>query len=101
MAFVMPKDMKPELVPKPSTEMLEVTEYPPGKFAVMQFNGEYDRRKSDYERIEQENIDRLREWIGTKEKIDEDQRPIFSVFDPPGTPGIMRRNEVMIRLLLQ
>ena len=52
MAFVMPKDMKPELVPKPSTEMLEVSEYPPGKFAVMQFNGDFDRRSSDYERIE-------------------------------------------------
>ena len=92
MAFVMPKDMRPELVPKPSTGMLEVSEYPPGKFAVLRFKGNFNTRNRDNHRVEQENINRLRDWIGTKEKIDEEQRPIFSVFDPPWTPGIMRRN---------
>ena len=101
MAFVMPKDMRPELVPKPSTGMLEVSEYPPGRFAVMRFNGFFNSSSRDFHRAEQEKIDRLREWIGTKEQIDKDQKPIFSVFDSPWTPAIMRRNEVMIRLLIK
>ncbi len=63
----MPKDMKPELVPKPSTGMLEVSEYPPGRFAVLRFKGNFNRKNRDSQRIERENIDRLREWIGTKE----------------------------------
>ena len=101
MAFVMPKDMKPEQVPKPSTGELEVSEYPPGRFAVLRFSGRFDKRDKEFNLIERENIDRLREWIGTKEQIDESQKPIFSVFDPPGTPDSQRRNEVMIRLLTQ
>ena len=81
--------------------MLEVTEYPPGRFAVMRFNGDFNSRNRDFNRVGQEKIDILREWIGTKQKIDKDQKPIFGVFDPPWTPGIMRRNEVMIRLLMK
>ncbi len=63
----MPKDMKPELVPIPYSEKLEVSEYPPGRFAVMRFNGFFNSSSRDFHRAEQEKIDRLREWIGTKE----------------------------------
>ena len=97
-AFVMPKDMKPELVPKPSTGLVEVSEYPAGKFAVLRFDGNLDRKDSDFNKIESENIDKLRKWVGTTEQIDEDQEPIWSVFDAPWTPGFWRRNELMIRL---
>ena len=46
--------------------MLEVTEYPPGRFAVMRFNGDFNSRNRDFNRVGQEKIDILREWIGTK-----------------------------------
>ena len=47
----------------------------------------------------QENLIRLKEWIGDTELIDDSEKPIFAMYDPPWTPSCVRRNEVMIKLM--
>jgi hypothetical protein len=90
MAFVMPAKLKTADVPKPKDEQLRVRELEAGRFAVLRYSG---RRNADNEA---RSLERLRAWMkagGLKEL----SPPIYGYFDPPWTPGFLRRNEVMLR----
>ncbi len=91
MSFVMPRAMKPAEVPQPQNAQVAVGSIPGGTFAVLRFGG---RRRAT---SETEAVDRLAAWM-QQENLVAVGEPIFGYFDPPWTPGSLRRNEVMRRV---
>ena len=91
MAFVMPANTTASGVPKPADGSLTVRELPAGRFAVLRFSGGREAKK------EAEALERLRAWM-KQEGLKESSPPVYGYFDPPWTPGFLRRNEVMARV---
>jgi hypothetical protein len=91
MAFVMPSALKPTDVPKPSDGAVSIREVPEGRFAVLRFKG---GRSSERE---METLSRLKAWISSQ-GLQSEEAPVYGYFDPPWTPGFLRRNEVMLRI---
>lgn len=92
MAFVMPKDMGSNSVPVPSDAALRRREFPAGRFAVYRFRG---GRSSEREVAV---LGELRAWLAGRGLSVTDATPVYGYFDPPWTPSVFRRNEVMLRL---
>lgn len=92
MAFVMPKDMAAEAVPAPSDPAVRKRETAAGRFAVLRFRGGRSAER------EAEVLGRLRDWMASKGHPAAETPPIYGYFDPPWTPTVFRRNEVMVRV---
>lgn len=101
MGFVMPKEVAARGVPAPAGEGVEVRQRAGGRFAVLRFSGRLDAK------LAQESEAKLRAWMETKglaptHDINDESNEASSVetaaYDPPFTPGPLRRNEVLIRL---
>jgi DNA gyrase inhibitor GyrI len=90
MAFVLPAKLPTDAVPKPSDAAVTVRELPAGRFAVLRFSG---GRSAEHDA---EALGRLRAWMRA-EGLQELSPPVYGYFDPPWTPGFLRRNEVMLR----
>ena len=90
MAFVLPAKLTTARVPKPSDGALTVRELAAGRFAVLRFRG---GRNADNEA---ESLRRLQAWMATN-GLSAKSPPVYAYFDPPWTPTILRRNEVMLR----
>jgi DNA gyrase inhibitor GyrI len=90
MAFVMPQTFTVEKVPKPVDGSVMVRELPAGRFAVMRFSGGRSVKN------EKKALDQLKQWMAS-ERMAELSAPAYGYFDPPWTPGFLRRNEVMLR----
>jgi DNA gyrase inhibitor GyrI len=88
MAFVLPETLTTP--PAPKNDRVTVREVPGGTFAVIRFHG---RRQT----AEGEASTRLRAWL-TSRNLTPLEAPRFAYFDPPWTPGFLRRNEVMVRI---
>lgn len=91
MAFVVPQDVAADSVPVPSGEAVEIDKRPAGKYAVLRFSGRMSQASI------QEAEAKLREWIEGKE-LEAESEYEFAGYDPPWTPGPLRRNEVLIRV---
>ena len=89
-AFVLPADLESDRVPKPADEAVAVREIPPGRFAVLRFSGGRSAQR------EAAALDQLKVWMAGEELV-ASSPPVFGYFDPPWTPGFLRRNEVMLR----
>ncbi len=96
MGFVMPKEVASEGVPTPTGPNVDVRKRAGGRFAVLRFSGRMNAK------LAKESEAKLRSWMRTK-----GLKPIESAgtsgveaasYDPPFTPGPLRRNEVLIRL---
>ncbi len=96
MGFVMPKDVAVQGVPKPTGEGVEVRKRTGGRFAVLRFSGQLTAK------LAKESEAKLRTWMETKGLVADDSPGSSGVetagYDPPFTPGPLRRNEVLIRL---
>ena len=96
MGFVMPKDIAVEGVPAPTGEGLDVRKRIGGRFAVLRFSGQLNAK------LAKESEAKLRNWMATKGLVADDSVESSGVetagYDPPFTPGPLRRNEVLIRL---
>lgn len=100
MGFVMPKDVAIAGTPQPTGDGVAIRKRTGGRFAVIRFSGRLS------EKLAQENEAKLREWMKTKNLTAADAKPDSSEsnnvesasYDPPFTPGPLRRNEVLIRL---
>lgn len=90
MAFVMPAKMKTGDVPKPSGGAVTVRELAAGRFAVLRYSGGRNAKN------EAESLARLKAWMEA-EKLGVLSSPVCGYFDPPWTPALLRRNEVMLR----
>ncbi len=91
MAFVIPKEVATEGVPSPAADSVRIRQRPGGRFAVIRFSGRIN--DESYAQAEK----RLRQWIQSRD-LATDTEVEFAGYDPPWTPGPLRRNEVLIRL---
>ena len=96
MGFVMPREVAVEGVPVPTGNDVDVCKRKGGRFAVLRFSG---RLSAD---LAKESEAKLRAWMGIKDLVADDSSTGSGVeaaaYDPPFTPGPLRRNEVLIRL---
>ena len=96
MGFVMPKDIAVEGVPAPTGEGVDVRKRAGGRFAVLRFSGQLTTKSA------KESEAKLRTWMATKGFVADDSVESSGVetagYDPPFTPGPLRRDEVLIRL---
>jgi DNA gyrase inhibitor GyrI len=89
MSFVMPKAVAAIGAPAPKAAGVTVSKRSAGRYAVLRFTGSRSRQN------EQGAVGKLREWMKAR-GVKESGVPTFAYFDPPWTPGPMRRNEVML-----
>lgn len=91
MSFVIPKEVAEQGAPKPVGEGVQLQQRQGGRFAVLRFAG----------RMNGESLAKaeasLREWMAKRELVGEAKAECAG-YDPPWTPGPLRRNEVLIRL---
>ena len=90
MSFVLPETLKTAAVPKPADGDVTVRELKAGRFAVLSFSGGRSAKG------EADALATLKTWM-EKERLNALSPPVYGFFDPPWTPGFMRRNEVMIQ----
>lgn len=101
MGFVMPQEVAVEGVPTPTGADVNIRKRAGGRFAVLRFSGRLNAK------LAKESETKLRSWMETK-GLEADDSPTDSEalsssvesasYDPPFTPGPLRRNEVLIRL---
>jgi hypothetical protein len=92
MGFVIPKKVAAEGAPSPTGDKVQLQKRPGGRFAVVRFNGRMtieDTKKAETS---------LRKWMSER-GLEAEDKAEFAGYDPPWTPGPLRRNEVLIRLL--
>lgn len=96
MGFVMPKEVAARGVPGATGPGVDVRKRPGGRFAVLRFSGRLNAK------LAKESEAKLRTWMETKGLVAENSAESSGVesasYDPPFTPGPLRRNEVLIRL---
>jgi len=96
MGFVMPKDIAVKGVPAPTGEGVDVRKRIGGRFAVLRFSGQLTAK------LAKESEAKLRTWMESKGLIADESPESSGVetagYDPPFTPGPLRRNEILIRL---
>ncbi len=91
MGFVVPKSLTGKAIPIPSDDTVQITRRIGGDFAVLRFNGNMDA-----ESVAQKEAD-LQEWIKARGLYAVGEAELAG-YDPPWTPGVLRRNEVLIRV---
>ena len=91
MGFVMPQEVAAAGVPDPKASDVEIRRRRGGRFAVIRFSG---KMKSELA-AKQEAV--LRGWMKQR-GLEGDATAEAAGYDPPFTPGFMRRNEVLIRI---
>jgi hypothetical protein len=89
MAFILPSSMQADQVPAPQSNSVAIATRSKSRLAVYRFSS---GRKSE---VEPASLAALRRWMEGK-KLVATGEPVFAHYDPPWTPGFMRRNEVMI-----
>lgn len=91
MSFLLPAGIAASKIPVPSNDRVKVEKRSGGKFAVLQFSGQIN------EQTKNSMEEKLRQWIEAK-GFSDNGTVEFAGYDPPWTPGLLRRNEVLIRL---
>lgn len=91
MSFVVPAKVAAAGAPGSGVPDIIVATRPPGRYAVLRFNGL--QRKAN----EEQALAELRKWL-ISQKLTPTGDPVFAYYDSPWTPGPMRRNEVMLAL---
>lgn len=93
MSFVVPKEVAGKGIPKPSDPSVTVTVMPAGRYASCCFSG-YGEPKAWLKETEA-----LSAWMNKQGiKAERTATPLRAVYNPPWTPGFLRRNEVLIRV---
>jgi hypothetical protein len=91
MSFVVPKQTAADGAPKPVSEHVELQTRASGRFAVIRFAGRLNTESSG--KAEKQ----LRAWMARR-GMSGAATAEMAGYDPPWTPGPLRRNEVLIRL---
>ncbi len=90
MAFVVPKEHW-EKIPKPNNPNLSVKKFEKGYFAVIKYSGFSNKNK------EKAKLEKLEDWIN-KKGYNKVSNAMLAFYNPPFTPPMFRRNEIMIRV---
>lgn len=91
MSFVVPKQVADRGAPQPTSPDVRLQTREGGRFAVIRFSGRMNEQSA--KRASQ----RLLDWVSQRQLKTEGEVE-YAGYDPPWTPGPMRRNEVLIRL---
>ena len=91
MGFVMPKEVAVEGVPDPKSEGVQIRKREGGRFAVIRFSGRMDSK------IAKQQEAKLRDWMKSR-GLEGEPKAEAAGYDPPFTPGPLRRNEILVRL---
>jgi len=91
MGFVIPKEVAASTIPQPTNERVHVTERPGGKFAVIRFAGKLTKT------IQAQQQAKLEDWMQAQGHVAAGDAEVAG-YDPPWTPGPLRRNEILIRI---
>lgn len=91
MQFVVPGDVAASGAPTPSDSSVKLSSMSGGKYAALKYSGRSDagERAGKLKELRAKLAAEGLTAIGT---------PIYAGYDPPWTPGPMRRNEVLIRV---
>ena len=91
MGFVMPESMSQGQIPEPTNVNVRISKRPAGRFAVIRFSGRMDT--ASVETAEK----KLLKWMEAK-GLKGNADAVRACYDPPWTPGPLRRNELLIQL---
>ncbi len=91
MHFVVPKAVTKKGVPAPSGKAVSLSKVNGGKYAVLRFSGSGSKEK------QKEAVTELRELLKQR-GLKSTGAPMFAFYDPPWTPEMFRRNEVLLKL---
>lgn len=91
MGFVMPQEVTVRGVPAPTGNGVKIRTRRGGRFAVIRFAGRLDSN------LAKEYETKLRQWMAAR-GITGEATAEAAGYDPPFTPGPLRRNEILIRL---
>lgn len=92
MGFVIPKVVAQTSIPNPANDQVKVLKRPGGTFAVIRFAGQINLET----RQKQQAL--LEAWI-EKRGLSSGGESEIAGYDPPWTPGPLRRNEILIRIV--
>jgi hypothetical protein len=91
MAFVMPSEFSLETTPEPLDSRVKIDEVPARLVAVLRFSGSWS--EAHFEEKTKELLEELRNArVKTKGSV------FTMLYNPPFTPGFLRRNEVAIEV---
>ena len=91
MGFVLPEEVADSTIPQPGNEQVKIHKRSGGKFAVVRFAGRLSKENQTRRTTE------LESWI-EKRGFAIVGQPEIAGYDPPWTPGPLRRNEILIRI---
>lgn len=91
MGFVMPQQIAKQGAPQPKASDVAIRKRKGGRFAVIRFTGIMNEKLAGSQET------KLREWIRSR-GLQAEETSERAGYDPPFTPGLLRRNEVLIRL---
>lgn len=91
MGFVMPQNVAEAGAPAPKSADVAIRRRQGGRFAVIRFSGVMDSTKAAAQEA------KLREWLRAR-GLQAEETSERAGYDPPFTPGPLRRNEVLIRV---
>ena len=89
MAFVLPKDVAAAGAPAPRSSQVVLQTMPARRVAVVRFSGVTNRQRDE------SKLNELKAWA-QKENLTIEGDPFFAYYDPPWTPGPLRRNEALV-----
>lgn len=89
MIFVVPTAVAAAGAPAPKAENVALESMPARRVAVVRFSG------TSNPELEKARLAELREWMQTQ-GLAAAGEPFLAYYDPPWTPGPMRRNEVLV-----
>ena len=91
MAFVMPAEYTIDTIPEPNDSRVSISEIPSRLVAVLRLSGSWS--EGHFEKETKELLDGL-----SKEEIKTKGDVFTMLYNPPFTPGFLRRNEVGIEI---
>jgi len=91
-AFIMPPGSTLERLPRPTSPAVTLREVPARSVAVVTFSG-YSTEGAIEEKTESLLQSLKRDGVAPRSE------PGVALYDPPGTPPFMRRNEVMVEIV--
>jgi hypothetical protein len=93
-SFTMPSSYTRRTLPVPNDGGVHIRELPARRYAVMRLSG------VPSEVTVQRKIERLIELVDASGLDRAGAQPIYARYDPPWTPGLLRRNEILIELAM-
>jgi hypothetical protein len=89
--FVLPKGVSLATAPEPIDTRVQLREVPTGTWAVIRYSGSWSQ--ANY----QEHLGELRASLEARGVATQGE-PVLARYNPPFTPGFMRRNEIWLAL---